>query len=159
MAELRNAFILGEELGVEHSIYDSQLVPDIEGLVEQLGGNIRVEHSQQFNPDLLRVYDDNDFEILISTNTSEALDRFNIARALGHYSMHRSSFSPQAIFRHRENESGRSSRQAGAFARGLLLPTSNLEDLLEKGLGVQDIATMLKLSKTFVAASVDMKLS
>lgn len=155
MTGLREAFELGERLGVDYDIYDDQLVPDVEGLVGRLGGRVIVETSRQFNPDLLRVYDDNDFEILVGTNTSKALDRFNMARALGHYSMHRDLFSPQAIFRDRESKSPRTSQQAGAFARGLLLPNANLADFLEKGLSVQEIAKVLRLSRTFVGVSVE----
>ncbi len=152
------AFIRGEQFGENHAIYSDRFVPGVEEAFEALGGKVSIEvattgNSQPENRDFLRIYDRDDFEMVLSSNTSNRYDRFLTAKALGHYSLHFDPPLRQAIFRIKEGHAG---NEAGMFGCGLLMPRRNLRELLDSGLRKDQIVKRLMIPMFVLERSVEL---
>ncbi len=133
------AMASGEVFGLEHGVtYDQQGKIQMDRFVRKLGGTVCILSNSHYD-DLMYVYDENRFQVNLADNTSHRLDRFTIARALGHYELHfiraratsADGVTPaQAIFE--KNGLSEADREAHDFAVGLLLPTKVFRALYDR---------------------------
>lgn len=114
-----------ERIGRHYSIYDHYGRADVDSLIRQLGGRVRVSA----RPESLAVQGRGNFEISIPFTTSTRRDRFTKAHEVGHYFLHYLFHdSTNAELFHRGSRS-RAETEANVFAASLLMPASQFRKL------------------------------
>lgn len=116
-----------EKVGLEYDAYSDDGKVDLELMVDELGGGVRVHDG----PESLVVTDEGDFTINIPTTTSTKRDRFTVAHELGHYFLHYlypRSTGPAVFGRGLTN---RAETEANTFASSLLMPENQFRAAYE----------------------------
>ncbi|MEM6334339.1 MAG: ImmA/IrrE family metallo-endopeptidase [Planctomycetota bacterium] len=95
------------------------------------------------------VHGPQDFDIVLSSNTSRLRDRFTIAHELGHYFLH-SAQGKQPMKANRK-DSNRLEWEANWFAAGFLMPRDEFRQEIERGLTNSELATHFAVSPAAVS--------
>ena len=135
---------------------------DVESLARELG----VKVNQSFlDPDIsgeLVSRGDDLFEINVNARNSPTRQRFTIAHELGHYVYHRDLIgegldddrayrSTDAGRYHNKDIGPREETEANKFAASLLMPKHLIDQLLNEGLSVPEMASRLQVSEQAMA--------
>lgn len=129
---------------------------DLHQLVEKLGGRIQYRDlfDAEADADTIFVHGPRDFDIILSTASSPARDRFTIAHELGHYFLHSESGRRPLVAA--RSGSDRAEWEANWFAAGLLMPKDAFQKAFNDGKKSSfELAAMFAVSQQ--AAVIRMK--
>jgi len=127
--------MFAEKISSKYSLtqFEGKNEDPLSEFVTKLGGNIYYQNPSDLaasESGSIKVWEQNNFEIYLSTFTGPLRDRFTIAHELGHYFLH--SKQGEIPIRASRKGSGRLEWEANWFAAALLMPKKEFNEVSDK---------------------------